>query len=98
VYFVVSAWGEKADWFQNVQANPEVEYQVARRRFEGIAQVLPGEEAGNVFVDYGKRNPRMLQELMRLVGYRIDADEADYRALGGLLPVVRLSPESVQGV
>jgi deazaflavin-dependent oxidoreductase (nitroreductase family) len=93
VYFVVSAWGERADWFQNIRANPQVEYQVGRGRFEGAAQVLPGEEAGEVFVEYGERNPRMLRELMRIVGFRIEAEESAYRELGDYLPVVKLAPQ-----
>jgi deazaflavin-dependent oxidoreductase (nitroreductase family) len=89
-HYVVAAWGEKADWLQNVKAHPEVEYQVGRHRFMGRAEILSCDQAAEVFLDYGRRYPRMLQELMRLVGYRIEADETVYRQLADFLPVVKL--------
>ena len=92
-YVVVAAWGEKADWFQNIKAHPEVVYQVGRRRFEGRAEILSRDQAAKVFLDYGRRYPRMLQELMRFVGYRVETNEAAYRQLADFLPVVKLCSE-----
>ena len=38
VYYVGSARGASADWFRNIQANPQVEVQVRRQRFRGMAE------------------------------------------------------------
>ncbi len=97
VYFVVSGWGEKADWFRNIKANPKIVYQVGQQRYAGSAEQLPREEAEAVFLAYGRKHPRMLQELMRFVGYRMEASEEAYRALAGHLPVVKLSPQREGG-
>lgn len=93
VFFVVAAWGERADWFLNIKANPEVMYQVGRRVFSGQAEVLTEDWAEEVFVAYGRRHPRMLKNFIRLVGYRIEGDEQAFRQLAEHLPVVKLSPE-----
>jgi deazaflavin-dependent oxidoreductase (nitroreductase family) len=93
VYYVVAAWGERADWFQNIKANPQIEYRVAREHFGGHAEVIAREEAEIIFVEYGERHPRMLQGLMRTVGFRIERDEKSYRALAEYLPIVKLVPD-----
>lgn len=93
VYYVVAAWGERADWFKNIQSNPTVRYQVGSFARSGCAEVLSEGQAAEVFVEYGRKHPRMLQSLMRIIGYRIERDEASYRALAGHLPVVRLAPD-----
>jgi deazaflavin-dependent oxidoreductase (nitroreductase family) len=97
-YYVVAAWGERADWFRNIKANPEITYQVGRRRFRGRAEELPREEAERVFIKYGRKHPHMLQELMRFVGYRIDRDDKAYRTLAEHMPVVKLSTEREEAV
>lgn len=96
-FYVVAAWGDQADWFKNIKVNPGITFRVGRRCFTGHAEVLPREEAERVFLEYGRKHPRMLQELMHFVGYRIQRDEASYRDLAGHLPVVRLSPERQKG-
>lgn len=97
IFYVVAAWGEKADWFRNIKANPQVTYQVGRKRYRGLALQLPREEAEKVFLSYGKAYPRLLQELMHFIGYRIERNEAAYRELAGILPVVKLSPKQEVG-
>jgi deazaflavin-dependent oxidoreductase (nitroreductase family) len=93
VFFVVAAWGDQADWYQNIKVKAEITYQVGRQRYEGLAEQLPREEAEQIFLRYGREHPRMLQELMRFVGYRVEASEQAYRQLADHLPVVMLSPE-----
>jgi deazaflavin-dependent oxidoreductase (nitroreductase family) len=97
IFYVVAAWGEKADWFRNIKANPQVTYQVGRKRYRGVAVPLSREDADRVFLKYGKAHPRLLQELMQFVGYRIERDETAYLELAGYLPVVRLSPRQEAG-
>lgn len=97
VFYVVAAWGESADWFQNIKANPVIRYQVGSQSFNGVAEVLPVEQAGKIFVDYGRRHPRMLQSFMRAVGYQINRDEESFRALADHLPVVKLIPDREKG-
>ncbi|MGD2162750.1 MAG: nitroreductase family deazaflavin-dependent oxidoreductase [Anaerolineales bacterium] len=92
VFYVVAAWGDKADWFQNIRVNPKITYQVGRTQYDGFAEQVPREQAAQIFLRYGRKYPRMLQELMRFVGYRVEASEEAYQELADHLPVVRLSP------
>lgn len=93
-FYVVSGWGEKSDWFRNVMANPQVSIRSAGQHFEAIAERLPPEQAGEEVLDYYHRHPRALQELARVMGYRLDGSEEDVRALGVSLPMVAFRPQS----
>ena len=44
-YYVASGFGEYADWYRNLRANPEVRVQVGWRKFRARASTLPVEEA-----------------------------------------------------
>lgn len=97
IFYVVAAWGEQADWFKNIQANPVVHYQLGKRSFSGRAEVLSQLDASLVFIEYGSAHPLMLQWLMRFVGYRIERNEKSFRALAEHLPVVKLVPDQAMG-
>lgn len=90
IYYLASGWGERSDWFRNIQKTPEVEAQVGVRKFLGNATVVNSEKAGEIFTYYGQRHPGALQALARVMGYRIDANEESYRALGAEIPVVQI--------
>jgi deazaflavin-dependent oxidoreductase (nitroreductase family) len=94
-YYLVAAWGERADWYQNILKNPAVEAQVARRKFLGQADPVPEAEAEEVFLRYGRRHPRALKALSRIMGYRIEMKDESYRALGRSIPVVRIRVEKL---
>lgn len=64
-----SARGTKADWYQNVEADPEVEVQVRERRFKGRGETItdPGRVAD--FIEHRLRErPRFIGALMRSEG------------------------------
>ncbi len=44
-YYVVSGWGEKSDWYQNIKKNPDVTVQVGGREFRATAEFIPLDEA-----------------------------------------------------
>jgi deazaflavin-dependent oxidoreductase (nitroreductase family) len=93
VYFLASGWGEGSDWYRNVLTTPEVEAQVGGRRFRGCAEKIDKEGAAELFSRYGKRHPRTLQTLARVMGYSIEANDTEYRALGREIPVVAIHVE-----
>ena len=91
-YYVASGYGEKSDWCRNISQNPQVGVQVGRRAWAASAERLPPEQAEEVILAYARRYPRALKQLARLMGYQIDANEDDYRALGRMLPIFALVP------
>jgi deazaflavin-dependent oxidoreductase (nitroreductase family) len=88
LYYLASGWGHSSDWYRNILKTPRVEAQVGRRTFRGRADPVKPEQAAELFSRYGQRHPRALQTLARGMGYRIEARDSDYRALGREIPVV----------
>jgi len=68
VYYVLSGWGEKADWLRNVDKTPEVMIKVGHRQFNASAVRLESEAAERAILDYAKRNPLAIRVLPRLDG------------------------------
>jgi len=94
IYYLASGWGKGSDWYRNILKNPRIEAQVGRRKFRGRASPVEPDQAADVFSRYGQRHPRALQTLARGMGYRIEAIDEDYRALGLVTPVVAISVEN----
>lgn len=93
-YYVVSAWGERADWLLNVQRNPLCSVQVGRKRFSAQAQRLPDSQAERVLLDYARRHPKALRSLAAFSGFEVDGSEEGYRRMARQLPTVVLHPET----
>jgi deazaflavin-dependent oxidoreductase (nitroreductase family) len=93
-YYVLSGWGEKADWLRNVEKTPAVIITVDRRQLHARAERLGSEEAERAILAYAKRNPLAIRVLPRLMGYRLDGSEEDFRALAHLGIVVAFHPSS----
>lgn len=90
-YFVVSAWGERADWLKNIRKTPDVTVCVGRRRAIGFAKPLPPSEGETELLDYVHRHPIAARALSRLIGYRVSGSDEEYRALARKLTVVSIS-------
>jgi deazaflavin-dependent oxidoreductase (nitroreductase family) len=91
-YYVSSGFGEKSDWFRNIQETPQVTVQIGRRKMSAVAARLPLEEAERELLDYARRHPRALRSLARILGYQIQNTDEDVRALARVLPVVAFRP------
>ena len=96
-YYVLSGWGGKADWLRNVEKTPEVMITVSRRQLHARAERLGSEEAERAILAYAKRNPLAIRVLPRLMGYRLDGSEEDFRALAHLGIVVAFRPTLAVG-
>jgi len=89
-YIVASGFGEKADWFLNLQKTPRAKIQVGFRRVEVESRRLPQEEAEREVLDYACRYPIPMRELIHIIGYQWDGTEEGLRALTRLVPIVAL--------
>jgi len=90
IYYVVSAYGEKSAWFQNIQIHPDVIIQVGSKKMQAAAVRLSKPEAEREILDYYHRNPKLLQTLVHVVGYKLENTEEDARALIDFIPIVAL--------
>jgi deazaflavin-dependent oxidoreductase (nitroreductase family) len=92
-YVVVSALGERAQWFRNIQQTPEVGVTVGRRQLEATAVRLPEDEAEQVIRAYIRRHPIAFRALAGLlVGWRVRGTAADVRRFAHAFPLVALRP------
>ena len=96
-YYVLSGWGGKADWLRNVEKTPEVIITVGRRQLHARAERLGSEAAERAILAYAKRNPLAIRVLPRMMGYRLDGSEEDFRALAHLGIVVSFRPTLAVG-
>jgi deazaflavin-dependent oxidoreductase (nitroreductase family) len=91
-YCVLAGWGEQSDWVRNVEQTPRVLIDVGRRRLRACAVRLAPEEAERAILDYARRYPLAVRVLPRLMGFRVDGTEEDFRALARLGIVVAFHP------
>lgn len=91
-YYVVSAYGERSQWFRNLMHTPQVEVQVGGRRFGAYAERVPAEEGAELLAAYADEHPTAAREISRMVGYEGEGTVENFRALGKSLPVVKFSP------
>lgn len=56
VWYIVSAWGDRAQWLRNIRASPRVRVRTAGRVLLADAHEVPPEEAEAVIADYGRRH------------------------------------------
>ena len=90
-YFVVSGFGTRSDWYQNIIQNTNVEIQVGRKRLLAEAQQLDTSEAGEILLAYAQNNPRSLKALSKIMGYEIDFSHDGILDFGRQIPVIQFA-------
>jgi deazaflavin-dependent oxidoreductase (nitroreductase family) len=96
-YCVLSGWGKQPDWVRNVEKTPQVVIDVGRRQFPACAVRLEPEAAERAILEYAKQHPLAIRVLPRLMGYRVDGTEEDFRALARLGLVIAFHPTESRG-
>src|SRR5438132_5443028 len=86
--FVASAWGDKSDWFRNIQAAPSSGVWIGRRRFEPAQRTLEFEEAYEIHRKAKDERPLAIRFGLALVNYPFPKTEEDLRELSRFMPVV----------
>ncbi|MDP3208261.1 MAG: nitroreductase family deazaflavin-dependent oxidoreductase [Rhodoglobus sp.] len=85
IVFVASGFGLRAQWQQNIRANPRCFVSVGRiRRSPATAEVLDDESGSAVLADYAREHPRAWRELHGLM-----AELAGTK--NPIIPIVRLA-------
>ena len=89
---VLSAWGEKADWYRNLQTTPALEVQTGCERYRPVQRFLSPEEAYVALAKYERRYPWAARILSRLFGYPQGGPEAARRAFAESVRLVAFRP------
>jgi deazaflavin-dependent oxidoreductase (nitroreductase family) len=89
---VLSAWGEDADWYRNLQKGPAIEIRTGRESYEPLQRFLSPEEANAAMASYERRHPWAARILGRLLGYPLGGPEAARRAFAESVRLVAFRP------
>ena len=89
---VVSAWGEDADWYRNLQKCPAIEIRTGRESYEPLQQFLSPEEANAALAGYERRHPCAARILSRLLSYPLGGPEVARRAFAESVRLVAFRP------
>ena len=93
-YYVVSGWGEKSDWYQNIQKDPSVMIDVSTRKFHSHATFIPFTKAVEIMQAYVRDHPLAFKELSSLfLGERSLPRNDAARQLAEKMPMVSFHPE-----
>jgi hypothetical protein len=90
-YYIEAAYGSRADWFKNIQANPTFEAQVGRRKFSAQADILTEGDTGEMLVQFFRRKPAYTRSVMAMVGMKFKNEE-ELRTLGKNLTLLSVKP------
>ncbi len=93
-YYVASARGTRADWYRNLVACPEVEVQVADKRFTTQARpILEVSEIADYLELRLKKHPGFMGMMLRIEGLPAKYTRTDLEKLAGRLAIVALPHE-----
>jgi deazaflavin-dependent oxidoreductase (nitroreductase family) len=90
IYYVVSGWGEKSDWYQNIITHPNVMIQVKNSIHGAVAERVSFETGGKIMVEYFQLHPILLKTLARVMHYPYEGTENSARQFGESIPVIAL--------
>ena len=95
-YYVMSGFGQHADWYRNLRAHPEVGVQVGWRKFRAHATMLPEEEAEEWMLSRWRQHGRLMRFYaavsLRMIGLKGWSTEEEVRAVVSEIRVVALHP------
>ncbi len=92
-YFVVSGWGNKADWYQNIHKNPDAAINVSGRRLQVHAEDIPLQESVDILEEYTRKYPMTFKELTHLfLGEQMQPGREASQRLAELMPMVVFRP------
>lgn len=93
---VLSAWGEKSDWYRNLEAAPALEVRTGGRRYVPEQRFLAPEENHAIISDYGRRHPLAFRVFTRVFGYPPREAEGARREAARSLRLVAFRPRDAK--
>ena len=93
--FVISGWGDKTDWYRNIQARPAVRVQVGGQTYTPLQHFLSPDEAFQIWSQFRRKHPVEEQIALRLYsprGVRYTSDQERRDAILGSLRIVSFRP------
>ncbi|MGH2616381.1 MAG: nitroreductase family deazaflavin-dependent oxidoreductase [Thermomicrobiales bacterium] len=85
---VVSGWGDRSDWYQNLQQSPALAIETGGKRYVPVQRFLTPGEIYQVMRGYQRRNPWAAGIVRRLFGLRFDGSDTALSRIQTLRGVV----------
>ena len=89
---VLSGWGEKADWYRNIQVAPAMEVQTGKERYVPEQRFLSPEENHAEIIDYERRHPLAARLFAKAFGYPLGGTETMRQAFASSMRLVAFRP------
>jgi deazaflavin-dependent oxidoreductase (nitroreductase family) len=91
--YLAAAGGQKADWFRNIVADPNVEVRVKARRFSGVAEPVTDPKRIADFLEVRlRRHPKMVGMMLRAEGLPGAPDRKDLERYAAQRTLVVIKP------
>jgi deazaflavin-dependent oxidoreductase (nitroreductase family) len=92
---IASAWGQKAQWFRNVMADPEVRVRVGRLSFAAKVALLSESAGAEALCQYARAHPLAYNWFIGplVLGQRPAGTSTEFAALAGILPILAVRAE-----
>ena len=92
--YIGSARGSRADWFKNIQADPNVKVRVRSREFQGIGEPITDPSRVADFLEYRfKKHPRMIGFIMSREGVSKSPSRAELEDHSRNKAIVIITPK-----
>jgi deazaflavin-dependent oxidoreductase (nitroreductase family) len=94
IYYVASARGTAADWYRNLEAEPNVEVEIQGKRLEALAETIIDPKRVADFLQVRlERRPRMMRLMLRAEGLKGNFSRADLETFAAGKALVALHPK-----
>lgn len=87
-YYVVSGFGEKAHWYQNIVHTPDVIVQVGMRKMPACAERLSSDDGKAILQEYALKHPVAMRELSKILNLPYDGSPESIGELSKVMPVI----------
>jgi deazaflavin-dependent oxidoreductase (nitroreductase family) len=88
-YYVIAAWGDRADWLRNVRAQPHVRIRGGRQETDAEAVEMSPARGLSVLREYEDKHRRATRWLLRAFGDDSIEDMAERARVVELVPIER---------
>jgi len=91
---VISAWGEKSDWYRNIQKSPALQIQTGRDRYVPEQRFLTEEERDRELELYARNHGPSAKVLSRMFQFKFADDPVERRKFAAACRMVAFRPRN----
>ena len=95
---VLSAWGEKADWYRNIKVTPAMEVRTGGERYVPEQRFLSLEENHAEIAYYERRHPLAVRIFAKVFDYPLGGTESIRREFASSMRLVAFRPRSLDEI